>query len=1435
MEIVMSRRTLRSISCLLLLIIWMSKSSSVFGQTQTTGAIRGVVFEQGTLAPISGAVVTLKNQENGLERSTVTNASGVYFIAMLPPGFYLVSGSAPGFINDPASMVNNFPIHLSKTNLVEPPPIVLRRVGAGPAPVAPAPATQQPTSQTLDSPNEQLVNTLNGARGGNFDRRQLTTLPLPGVRTFESLAFLLPGVAPPPRPIGGAVGPGIGAGIGTVGQFSVNGSRGRSNNFTVDGSDNNDEDIGVRRQGFVSLIPQNIESVQEFQISTHLWDAGNGRNTGSQVNAITQSGTNLIHGAVYGFFTDEALNARNFFDYSAKGSTGTPLEARTFSRITGTSDCQPGGVRTSDGCSYTAAMLDGVTGARTPILQPNPSEGENPFRRFQGGFTIGGPFSKKYFGPLGSSGLGGESKTFFFTSFERQQIRARQETHFSVPTIAERGFLGSGASGFRIPGLSTLRVSTAVNMNPNGNCQGPNPSSPTGTCPTDALPIIRPTFTAGDSIFSLFPFPNNPIGPYGGNTLTQVLSANAEGSVFSFKFDHNFKLFGDRASVFTARYNFTNDRRQVPAVGDAIFASIEPRVGTQNLSLYLNTQFAVRTSNQIRGSFGRTKLEFDPRRDPSLLASQFAAADRQNSPFLINEERLLNVSCFDLAGTPTNLPNLCAGLSGVSGLSRNRFGSYSVGAPSQLDTVENNLGPIGQLIVTPYSPVGIDPFLFPQGRVNNTYQIADTLSLFRGNHILQLGADIRRTQLNSFLDRNFRPQVIFGGSSDFSGDVPLSADARLPVEAQRLSRYGTTPGFFSGADLAAVGVPTGVFQSLSLGSPDTTIGLRLWQYNFFFQDSWRARRGLTLNFGLRYEYNTVPHDVNNRIERTFDLASILPPVDPAFDFNFGDASLRDTANSRNNQLYKAAIDATLGELNGFVAGREGIYDPDRNNFGPNIGFAWDPFAGGPRAGKTVIRGGAGIHYDVALGSVVSQSRNVFPTFIPFNVDVNTFNLAGPFIGSPRRNDSIANATTIRGRVGSSPSNTSAFVQSGCEFNTIEQQTGRVVYRCNLVQPGSLNVLGFPAGAQQLFLGRILNPTISRELTIGSGSGLAFTLPDRKLASPMVYHFNLQFERELFGNYLLNAAYVGSRGQSLTRFRTPNGGLNSPTTPLDPLLLSLAQGGERLRPAVARPPLSTAQNLTRPSAALGAYTIIDSSASSTYHAFQTSLSRRFTGGWQMTAAYTWSHAIDDVSDVFDLAGAFTLPQNDRFLRAERGDANFDLRHSVTLSVLSNLPYTVRFNDRAGLKGRLLGGWQWAGISTFQTGQPFTVNTSFDVNLDGNLTDRLNSLNGLSIVDDGLQKLALNGNALDLLAPLGTDGNVGRNLFRANGVANTDLALIKNFRAGEGQRITFRFEAFNVFNRTHFGTPVRILEAPSFGRSVNSSLGARQLQFALKYLF
>src|SRR5207253_930082 len=131
-------------------------------------------------------------------------------------------------------------------------------------------------------------------------------------RTLDQLALLAPGVVR--VPFTGGEGPAVGIGVGTAGQFSVNGLRGRSNNFTVDGSDNNDEDIGVRRQGFVALAPQSAESIKDFQIMTAGFPADFGRNIGSMANAVSRSGEVRPNGSLYGLFNNEAVNARRFFD-----------------------------------------------------------------------------------------------------------------------------------------------------------------------------------------------------------------------------------------------------------------------------------------------------------------------------------------------------------------------------------------------------------------------------------------------------------------------------------------------------------------------------------------------------------------------------------------------------------------------------------------------------------------------------------------------------------------------------------------------------------------------------------------------------------------------------------------------------------------------------------------------------------------------------------------------------------------------------------------------------------------------------------------------------------------------------------------------------------------------------------------------------------------
>lgn len=1295
-----------------------------------TGTLNGFVKDSGGLG-IPDVFVRAINQETGNSRSTRTNAQGLYQFALLPLGIYKIEAVKDGFYikRDPNSP-ETIKIKLNAT-VVFVPDITMLAGTVPPTPQVivttpanvPAPTPQQTAPTAKDEYSGTLTNQIDATRRGNADEQMVALLPLAGIRSFDDLAQLAAGVSPPPQ-VKGTAGPGIGAGIGTAGQFSVNGQRARSNNFTVDGSDNNDEDVGVRRQGFVAPVPQSIESVKEIQIVTHLWDAEQGRSMGSQVNAVSKSGTNQIHGAIYDFFNHDALNARNFFDYSSKNAPGYQLTGLAINKYV-------------NGQPDTARPLPVLVNNQNVAL-PNPSQGKDQFQRNQGGMTLGFPVLR--------------DKTFFFGSYERQDVRAQQETHFAVPTVTQRGFLGFGATGF-----------TAIDNQ-------------------NRSQTFFPTFAAGDSVLSLFPFANNPVGPYGENTYTQVLPANANATIYSLKFDHNFRLFGEATHTLTGRYNFTDDEKQVPVVGGALFSGVVPKVRTQNFSLFLTSQLSASKANQLRASYGRTALTFSELRDSYLSKSQVLP----NEPFLLNARRLINLS------TPGANPT-----------------SVKYVYDDDSFKTEGNLGPIGQVTVSPFSPIGLDVYLFPQARANNTIQYADTLTWFRAEHIYKFGADVRRTQLNSSLNRNYRPQVVFGGSPDLTSAFP-----QAPL--QNISQFGPTPGFFSGIDLASLGIPTGIFQSLAIGNPDSTIGLRLWQLNFFVNDNWRARQGLTLDYGLRYELNTVPREVNSRIEKTFALTQI-PTADQSLSI------LRPFSNQvLSNQDLLNSYNTTIGSLRQTLRGRDSIFDPDRNNFGGHIGFAWDPFTRDKRhAGKTVVRGGVGAYYDLTLGSVVSQSRNVFPNFLPYNIDVNSFAY-------------LNRALFQTGGTGTKFIYNPGFIP----IDVVSQ--GKAT---TFALKEQLNSVRLPSGVLPQVLGLLFNPSIANPVVNGSrlpsGGGLAYTLPDDNLRAPYALQFNLQIERELFGDFLANVAYVGSRGIKLTRFRTPNGGPNSITLPIDPLGLNFNPQDPNSVPllAIALPPLSNLDSgkLSRPNAALGAYTVFDSSASSTYHSLQAGLTKRFSQGYQLTAAYTWSHAIDDVSDVFDVGGAFALPQDDRALQFERGSANFDIRHRFTLSTIGNVPFLSRFNTAKGATGFFFGGWQYASLTTYQTGQPFTVNTSYDVNLDGNLTDRLNTLSGLTLVDSRREKLRLGTTSINMLAPLGNNGRIGRNTFRASGVAKTDFTVIKNFQLRGGHYVVLRAEAFNLWNRTHFAVPVRVLEAPSFGQSVDTLVNPRQIQFALKYVF
>src|SRR5205085_1774630 len=248
--------------------------------------------------------------------------------------------------------------------------------------------------------------------------------------------------------------------------------------------------------------------------------------------------------------------------------------------------------------------------------------------------------------------------------------------------------------------------------------------------------------------------------------------------------------------------------------GGALFARLRPRVRTQNFSTYLNTpELTNRASNQLRLSYGRTRLIFDEGRDTDfLLPLSRRFNDPADAQFLLNRPVLFNGT---LPGDPT-----------VS-YSRSFFSSGRVFG------TEDAIGPVGQVVIAGFSPVGVDVFNFPQRRVNNTYQLADTVTLHVGRHNLAFGTDNRRTELNSNLPRNARPLMTFNGAPRLVVTQDQNGNFNF-----RFPRAGDLTPLISSLDFAAAGAPSGFFQTLVQSGSDSGIHLRYYQFNFFGQDEW---------------------------------------------------------------------------------------------------------------------------------------------------------------------------------------------------------------------------------------------------------------------------------------------------------------------------------------------------------------------------------------------------------------------------------------------------------------------------------------------------------------------------------------------------------------------------------------------------------------------
>jgi len=256
---------------------------SITAQAQNiTGTIQGRVTDQsGAILP--GVDITVRNLATNQSRRILTNDTGTYIVPLLPVGSYEVTAEFSGFKTEVRS---NLELQVDQKLNVN----FTLQVGE--------------MSERLEvTESAPLVQSDTVTVGSVIDTQKIVELPLNG-RQFSQLAILAPGTTT--LPAGDAMG------VVERGGFSVAGNRQSDNNFLIDGIDNNDISINI------AGVKPSVDTIQEFKIQSGTYSSEFGRGGGAQINVITKSGSNEIHGTAYGFLRDSKLDARNFFDPSTK-------------------------------------------------------------------------------------------------------------------------------------------------------------------------------------------------------------------------------------------------------------------------------------------------------------------------------------------------------------------------------------------------------------------------------------------------------------------------------------------------------------------------------------------------------------------------------------------------------------------------------------------------------------------------------------------------------------------------------------------------------------------------------------------------------------------------------------------------------------------------------------------------------------------------------------------------------------------------------------------------------------------------------------------------------------------------------------------------------------------------------------------------------------
>lgn len=733
----------------------------------------------------------------------------------------------------------------------------------------------------------------------------------------------------------------------------------------------------------------------------------------------------------------------------------------------------------------------------------------------------------------------------------------------------------------------------------------------------------------------------------------------------------------------------------------------------------------------------------------------------------------------------------------------------------------------------------------------NTFQYKDQISWNHGKHTIRAGAEADRIQYNWTLPG--RGGLGFLSVADFLTSSSGSPATETP-----------TPGLYS---------LTINFYGLSQpnGNPHYQ---RTNEFSAFVEDDIKVTRKLTVNLGLRWEYDGWPSDTSGLFTNGSPEQAALVNTGSFFINNPIGTLVGYEAQSNYNPNINRCGTPTVPAPCGLAApdGATGVYF-NRNktlidgspiaNFGPRIGVAWQPLND-----KFVIRAGYGIFYDAVYANLLA-------------------------------NNNAGNAP-YSGAVPALPTN-------------------------SLDEPSPANLsFGWLPRTMVVTPGTAATGTTTITDAQG-GQGLGTTSDAPTMGTPLIQQYNLDLQYEVAHNWILDVGYVGTHGTHLYDWARPiniaflaPGAPNEPTDTQDTRMIlgSGAQGTPTSFPfndaANANPATRVIDNtlgnvmgrVSYLGYGTGGLSTTNTIGDSKYNSLQVGLRHQFTNGLLLQASYTWSNSLTNVNGT-EAGGGIAAPGNVLSGGASSNDpldfgqqyglAAFNRPQRLVVAYSYDLPLT---KETQGLVGHVLGGWQVSGVTTIQDGEPFTVSDGTGgtifygsagagfggqgvrAELTPAATGKCNSYGvcqtiGGASTGSNYQRVVSGINAppdvggwINTAAYTSTPvfggspnpawtagtgtgacsglvpefvgcgtgfGDSGIGAIMGPGQHNWDISIIKNTKVTEGTNIQFRAEFYNIWNHPQFNPPVNSDNNTFFGKIFSASVPPRIMQFALKYTF